>query len=192
MQSGCPRVVPRGERAGRRCPVVSRDVLPRRVTGARSRVTAPSPCWAPAASAGHNRDRDDQHAVLLVRGAERAADREIVRRLCQEILHVHIKRLLRLTARSGRIGGYQYQCWRRHWPSHVCRLPAPPPAATVKEAAAPSRTVRTCPVRASVLSAPPSTYWSRTRSLRMVEARRSPGCVGALGRWQDRDCVDGD
>ena len=48
----------------------------------------------PAASAGHQRDRNDEHVVLLVRRAERAAHGQVVRHLHQQLSDVHIKRLL--------------------------------------------------------------------------------------------------
>ncbi len=62
-------------------------------------------CRAPAASSGHYRDRDDERAVLLVRCAERSAHGQIVRCFHQEVLYVHVNRLLLLPARSCRADG---------------------------------------------------------------------------------------
>src|SRR6516165_951692 len=57
---------------------------------------------ASAASAGHQCDRNDEHAVLLVRGAERAPDGQILRHPRQDDLRVHIQFLLVLVRPAAR------------------------------------------------------------------------------------------
>src|SRR6516165_1628055 len=81
-----------------RCQVVSRWFSLGRATGTGGRVTGTRASRARAASAAHDRDRDDEHVVLLVRGTERAAHREIFRRFRQKVPYVHIQRLLLLRA----------------------------------------------------------------------------------------------